>query len=57
MLIRIILAVGLLLAFNAVAARADGASDCQASYRSCRGNPDSCLSAPGVCLNQCTRHP
>jgi uncharacterized protein DUF4189 len=35
-------------------ARADCASDCQASYRSCRGNPDSCLSAQGVCLNRCT---
>jgi uncharacterized protein DUF4189 len=33
---------------------ADCASDCQASYRSCRGNPDSCLSAQGVCLNRCT---
>ena len=54
MLIRIILGVGLLLTFNAAAARADCASDCQASYRSCRGNPDSCLSAQGVCLNRCT---
>jgi serine/threonine-protein kinase len=54
MLIRIILGVGLLLTFNAAAAWADCASDCQASYRSCRGNPDSCLSAQGVCLNRCT---
>jgi serine/threonine-protein kinase len=39
---------------NPAAAQADCASDCQASYRSCRGNPDSCLSAQGVCLNRCT---
>ena len=34
--------------------RADCADDCQAAYRSCRGNPDSCLAAQGVCLNRCS---
>lgn len=32
---------------------ADCAADCGAAYRSCRGNPDSCLSQQGVCLSRC----
>ena len=33
---------------------ADCAADCSAAYRSCGGNPDTCLSQQGVCLNRCT---
>jgi hypothetical protein len=32
---------------------ADCAADCSAAYRSCSGNPDTCLSQQGVCLNRC----
>src|SRR5215510_8484751 len=32
---------------------ADCAADCAAAYRSCRGNPDTCLSQQGVCLSRC----
>src|SRR5262245_29372045 len=35
------------------AARADCAADCAAAYRSCRGNPDTCLGQQGVCLSRC----
>lgn len=52
--VRLALLAGLLLVSNPAAVRADCAADCQASYRSCRGNPDSCLGAQGVCLNRCT---
>lgn len=52
-LVRAVLALALVLTADPRAARADCASDCQASYRSCRGNPDSCLGAQGVCLNRC----
>jgi len=54
--VRIAVLAGLLLVSNPLAARADCASDCQASYHnSLRGsNADSCLSAQGVCLNRCT---
>lgn len=34
-------------------ASADCASDCSSAYRSCRGNPDTCLSQQGVCLSRC----
>jgi hypothetical protein len=53
-LVRILVITGLAVMFGSSAARADCASDCEAAYRSCRGNPDSCLSAQGVCLNRCT---
>ena len=53
-LARLAVLAGLLVMSSPPQARADCASDCQASYRSCRGNPDSCLSAQGVCLNRCT---
>jgi hypothetical protein len=33
--------------------RADCAADCSAAYRSCRGNPDTCLSYQGICLSRC----
>jgi uncharacterized protein DUF4189 len=46
--------VGFLTIFGPSPVRADCADDCQAAYRSCRGNPDSCLAAQGVCLNRCT---
>jgi hypothetical protein len=45
---------GFLAIANPLLARADCASSCEAAYRSCRGNPDSCLAAQGVCLNRCT---
>jgi len=32
---------------------ADCAADCSAVYRSCSGNPDTCLSQQGVCLSRC----
>lgn len=53
-LVRVVVLIALVLSSFPRAARADCASDCQASYRSCRGNPDSCLSAQGVCLSRCT---
>ena len=55
-MIRVTVVAGLLLVSDPPAARADCASDCQASYHNClRGsNADSCLSAQGVCLNRCT---
>jgi serine/threonine-protein kinase len=43
--------VALLVAVSA--GWADCAADCAAAYRSCRGNPDSCLSQQGVCLSRC----
>ena len=52
-LLILVAAAGLLISSSSPA-RADCASDCAASYRSCRGNPDSCLAAQGVCLNRCT---
>src|SRR5262245_4232820 len=52
---RVAMLVMLWLVTGPTAARADCASDCQAAYRSCRGHPDSCLGAQGVCLNPCTR--
>ena len=45
---------GLLVVSSLSSAHADCASNCEAAYRSCRGNPDSCLAAQGVCLNRCT---
>jgi uncharacterized protein DUF4189 len=53
-LVRLIVVAAILPLLSPSPARADCASDCQASYRSCRGNPDSCLSAQGVCLNRCS---
>lgn len=55
-LVRLAVMAVLLLLASPWAARADCASDCQASYHNClRGsNADSCLSAQGVCLNRCT---
>ena len=53
-LVRILVITGLAVMFGSPPARADCASDCGAAYRSCRGNPDSCLSAQGLCLNRCT---
>lgn len=32
---------------------ADCAADCANAYRSCRGNPDTCLSYQGICLSRC----
>lgn len=49
---RVTLAALLVMA-TPVAGRADCASDCSAAYRSCRGNPDACLSQQGVCLSRC----
>jgi serine/threonine-protein kinase len=46
----------ILLTASPLAAWADCASDCSASYFNCRSganNPDSCLSAQGVCLSRC----
>ena len=48
-----LLIVSLVVAAAPPAARADCASDCAAAYRSCRGNPDTCLGQQGVCLNRC----
>lgn len=53
-LARIAVMAGLLSVSSPLPAGADCASDCEAAYRSCRGNPDSCLAAQGVCLNRCT---
>ena len=53
-LTRVVVLAALLLTLSPSLAHADCASDCQAAYRSCRGNPDSCLAAQGVCLNRCT---
>jgi hypothetical protein len=48
----IVSAVFLLMA-TPFAAGADCATECSAAYRSCQGNPDSCLSQQGVCLSRC----
>lgn len=53
-LVPLIVVATILSMVSPLPVHADCASDCQASYRSCRGNPDSCLSAQGVCLNRCT---
>ena len=55
-LVRIVVVTGMLVMVSPAAARADCASDCQASYHDCLrgGNADSCLGAQGVCLNRCT---
>ena len=55
-LVRFAVVAGLLVISNPLAARADCASDCQASYHNCLrgGNADSCLGAQGVCLTRCT---
>lgn len=53
-LVRIVAVAVLAVMSTPLPARADCADDCQAAYRSCRGNPDSCLAAQGVCLNRCT---
>jgi hypothetical protein len=54
LLVRFAVIGGLLLALGSPPAHADCADDCAAAYRGCRGNPDSCLAAQGVCLNRCT---
>lgn len=51
--VRIAVMTAFLLAAARSATWADCAADCSAAYRSCRGNPDSCLSQQGVCLNRC----
>ena len=53
-LIRVVVLAALFLTLSPSLAHADCADDCQAAYRSCRGNPDSCLGAQGVCLTRCT---
>ena len=52
--IRIAVLTAILLPAAPLATWADCAADCSAAYRSCRGNPDSCLSQQGICLNRCT---
>lgn len=53
-LIRLLALAGLALILAGRFAWADCAADCSAAYRSCRGNPDTCLSQQGICLNRCT---
>jgi serine/threonine-protein kinase len=50
--IKLAIAIALLVAATSPS-RADCAADCSAVYRSCRGNPDTCLSQQGVCLARC----
>ena len=54
MLVRVGVLATVMLFAAPLASQADCAADCSAAYRSCRGDPDSCLSAQGVCLNRCT---
>ena len=46
-----------LVAIGSIAAASpswpDCAANCAAAYRSCSGNPDTCLSQQGVCLSRC----
>jgi serine/threonine-protein kinase len=58
--IRIIVLVAIGLIAASSLSWADCAADCSSAYRSCSGNPDTCLSQQGVCLNRCsleTRRP
>jgi serine/threonine-protein kinase len=50
---RLLVAAAWLLVTAPSASWADCAADCAAAYRSCRGNPDTCLGQQGVCLNRC----